>query len=77
VATTLEEVIATTLNISASKVVDSLAFNSIPEWDSLAHVNLILSLEEAYGVPIDEDRMIELTSVNAIRKFLGDAVQSG
>jgi acyl carrier protein len=76
VSTTLEEVIATALNISASKVADPLAFNSIPEWDSLAHVNLMLSLEEAYGVPIDEDRMVELTSVRAIRKFLGEGVQS-
>jgi citrate synthase len=68
----LEEVIAGTFRISPTRVTDALAFNAIPEWDSLAHVELILALEAAYGVSIDEDRMIELTSVAAIRTFLKD-----
>ena len=55
-----------------TRVTDALAFNAIPEWDSLAQIELILALEAAYGVSIDEDRMIELTSVAAIRTFLKD-----
>lgn len=66
----VESVIAETLRISPSKVTDTLAFNGIPEWDSLAHVELMVALEAAYGVPIDEDRMVELVSVGAIREFL-------
>jgi citrate synthase len=72
----LEEVIAGTLRISPTKVTDSLAFNAIPEWDSLAHMDLMLALESAYGVSIDEDRMIELLSVDAIRRFLKDGSSS-
>jgi citrate synthase len=68
----LEEVIAGTFRISPTKVTDALAFNAIPEWDSLAHMELMLALESAYGVSIDEDRMIELISVTAIRRFLKD-----
>ena len=68
----LEEVIAGTLRISPTKVTDALAFNAIPEWDSLAHMELMLALEAAYGVSIDEDAMIELTSVGAMRRFLKD-----
>ena len=66
----LEEVIAGALRISPTKVTDALAFNAIPEWDSLAHMELMLALESAYGVSIDEDRMIELISVGAIRQFV-------
>jgi citrate synthase len=68
----LEAVIAGTFRISPAKVTDALAFNGIPEWDSLAHMELMLALEAAYGVSIDEDLMIELTSVAAIRRFLND-----
>jgi citrate synthase len=71
-AKSLEEVIAGTFRISPAKVTDALAFNAIPEWDSLAHMELMLALEAAYGVSIDEDHMIELTSVGAIRSFLKD-----
>jgi citrate synthase len=66
----LEEVIAGAFRISPARVTDALAFNAIPEWDSLAHMELMLALEAAYGVSIDEDQMIELTSVGAIRRFL-------
>lgn len=66
----LEEVIAGAFRINPARVTDALAFNAIPEWDSLAHMELMLALEAAYGVSIDEDQMIELTSVGAIRRFL-------
>ncbi len=74
--TPVEQVVAATLGISSGAVTDALEFNSIPEWDSLNHVNLMLALESAYGVEIDEDRMIELTNVRAIRDFVGTEIVS-
>ncbi|HEV7365957.1 MAG TPA: acyl carrier protein [Gemmatimonadales bacterium] len=71
----IEAVIAETFRISPAAVLDTLAFNAIPEWDSLAHMDLMLALEAAYGVTIDEDRMLELTSVRAIREFLRDGAR--
>ena len=47
-----------------------LAYESIPEWDSLNHVNLMLALEQRTGRSIDEDTMVELTTVAAIREFV-------
>jgi citrate synthase len=72
----IEEVVASTFRISPARVTDALAFNAIPEWDSLAHMDLMLALEAEYGVSIDEDRMIELTSVEAIREFLRNGARS-
>jgi citrate synthase len=66
----VDRVIADVLGIPLSRVSDELSFSSIPEWDSLNHVNLMLALEQEYGTEIDEDRMVELTSVAAIRRFV-------
>jgi acyl carrier protein len=68
----IEQVVAETFRISPGAVIDTLAFNGIPEWDSLAHMDLMLALEATYGVTIDEDQMLELISVRAIREFLRD-----
>ena len=68
----LEDVVAGALRINRRDVTDTLAFNSIPEWDSLAHVNLMLALEAAYHVEIDEDRMVQLLDVGAIRAFVSN-----
>jgi citrate synthase len=66
----VEEVVAETLGIDVNRVHDALEFNSIPEWDSLNHVNLMLALETAYGTPINEDMMVELRTVGRIREHV-------
>lgn len=43
-----------------------LSYNSVPEWDSVAHINIILSLEEAFEVSFDETGIGDLTSVEKI-----------
>lgn len=66
----VDHVIAEQLRIAPERIRDELAFSEIPEWDSLGHVNLMVALEAEYGVSIDEDAMLELTSVRAIRAFV-------
>ena len=66
----LEAVVAGVLNVPVTSVTDDLEFNGVPQWDSLNHVNLMLKLEEVYGVTVGEDEMVELTSVRAIRAFV-------
>ena len=68
--------IATTLGIPAERVTDDLAFSETAEWDSLNHVNLMVALEKALQTEIDEERMIQLTSVRAIRDFAAEQPRS-
>jgi citrate synthase len=62
-------VVARTLGIPEQSVVDDLAYAAIPQWDSLNHVNLMVALEQAFETEIDENLMVELTTVKAIRAF--------
>jgi len=67
--TDISRLVATTLGIPVERVTDELAFSEVAEWDSLNHVNLMLALEAALQTEIDEDLMVELTTVKAIREF--------
>ena len=67
--TDISRLVATTLGIPIDRVTDDLAFSEVAEWDSLNHVNLMLALETALQTEIDEDQMVELTTVKAIREF--------
>lgn len=67
---TIDAIIAETLKIPADQVSDDLEYGSIEGWDSLSHVNLMLKLEALYDLEIDEDTMIELTTVRAIKNFI-------
>ena len=66
----LDQLIADTLKILPEEVNDDLAYGALPGWDSLAHVSLMLQLEAEYDIEIDEDTMVELTSVAAIRDYV-------
>ena len=62
--------IARILQVEAVVVSDDLMYGAIRQWDSLAHVNLMLELESAYNIEIDEDTMIGLITVRAIKDYL-------
>ena len=69
IKTDISRLVATTLGIPVERVTDDLAFSEVAEWDSLNHVNLMLALEAALQTEIDEDLMVQLTTVKAIREF--------
>ena len=66
----VEILISEVLGVPRQVVTDDLQFQSIPEWDSLRHVDLMLALEAQLDVEIDADQMVELSSVSAIRSFV-------
>lgn len=68
-AISVEAIIARVLDIDPDRVVDDLEFQGILQWDSMHHVEMMVALEEAYGLEIDADTIVELTSVRAIRTW--------
>jgi acyl carrier protein len=59
------------MKIDASRVQDSLAYGECPEWDSLAHMALVAELENAFGLMLDTEEIIAMSSVAVIRRILG------
>ena len=51
------------LGIEPQLVTDELTYNTIPQWDSTAHMVLIAELENVFDVMLDTDDIIDLSSV--------------
>ncbi len=51
------------LGLETSQIVDDLAYNSITQWDSVAHMVLITELEACFDVMLDTDDIIDMNSV--------------
>ena len=51
------------LAIPQDQVVPDLAYNSIRAWDSVAHMALVAELEGAFGVMMDTDDIMGLSTV--------------
>jgi acyl carrier protein len=56
--------------IDRSIVDDDLEYNSIPEWDSVAHMALVAEIELHYGLMLDTDDIIAMSSPKKIREIL-------
>ena len=41
-----------------------------PKWDSLHHMNLVLALEEAFGVELSEDQTVEIMNYKLVKIVL-------
>jgi len=49
---------------------DSISPETLPEWDSLAHVKLIMGCEEEFGVKFTIEETIDSTSVAKLKAVL-------
>jgi acyl carrier protein len=47
---------------------DEMGFDDIPGWDSLAHMNLVVELENRCHVSLDMDDIATIDSVKAARE---------
>jgi acyl carrier protein len=61
---------AKALNISVEQITHELAYQSITEWDSITHMVLISQLEDDFGVSIDTDDVIDMSSVAKAQEIL-------
>jgi acyl carrier protein len=58
------------LQIGRERITENLTYNSIPEWDSVAHMVLVAALEETFGVMLDTDDIVAMSSIAQIRVIL-------
>jgi acyl carrier protein len=66
----LNSAFAHSLRIDLSRITDQLTFNTIEEWDSVAHMALITEIEKIFDVMLDTDDILELSSVVKAREIL-------
>ena len=65
------EIFARSLGVGEEIISDSLEYNSIPEWDSIAHMTLISELEDGFDIMLDTDDIIDMSSVSKAKEILG------
>lgn len=63
---TVRELVALTFGIAPETVTAETSRETCPKWDSLAHLNLMLALEDAFQLTLTVDDIQALSSVAAI-----------
>ena len=66
----LRYIIATLFQLKETVVTLETSPDNVQNWDSLQHLNLIIALEQEFGISIAPDEGTELLSVGIIELFL-------
>lgn len=55
--------------INAEKL-NGLLYQSIPEWDSIGHMQLVAALEDSFQIMLETDDIIDLSSYEIGKKII-------
>lgn len=59
-------VVSKVMEVPVESLTDESSGDTIEAWDSLKHMNLVLALEEEFGVQFAPEQIIELLNVGLI-----------
>lgn len=62
--------LAEAFQVPQAEITPELAFGDLPQWDSMGHMELMMILEEQFGIEISTETIAELVSVPAIIQYV-------
>ena len=65
-----QDIFIESLSIDAASFNEDIKYNEIPEWDSIGHMTLMSSLEEAFDISIETDDIIDFSSYTKGKEIL-------
>lgn len=68
----LVELMAGLFRLEPGQITDSLAMTSTGAWDSLKHMELVVGIEESFGIELTAEEIVSMQTVSEIRRVLKD-----
>ena len=68
----IKEVMASTFGVGVDQIGDDASPDTLDRWDSLKHMQLILALEDEFGIQFSDQQVTDLVSYQKI----SDAIKS-
>ena len=62
----VRELMAVFFSMDPAKISADSSITTIEQWDSLKHLNLIMAIEQEFGIRIDVNDAVEMTSFSNI-----------
>jgi acyl carrier protein len=70
----IRAVLAKVLQMDEAVVDENTSSETVPQWDSLSHINIMMLLEKSFDVSIGLDDIANMKSFNSIRDVLSTLI---
>ncbi|MBX5494856.1 MAG: acyl carrier protein [Bryobacteraceae bacterium] len=71
----LEGVFQTIFNNDQLQLRDDMSPPDIPGWDSVAHINLMFGIEQAFGIRFTGDELARLETIGELKRLLASRMR--
>lgn len=69
-ATTLKQLMSEILRVPENEITETSSMETIKNWDSLQHLNLMLAVEEHFDIKLDTDEIPKATSFSILHNLI-------
>jgi acyl carrier protein len=66
----VEHLLSGVLHLPASQINDEMAMKDVEVWDSLKHMEVVVALEQSFGIELSFDEIVLMKSVGEIKGVL-------
>jgi len=66
----LAQTVAEVLGVTPDELSEDSSPDTVSSWDSLGHLNLVIALEEEFGIRLSAGDVLAMRSVRLIRQIL-------
>lgn len=66
----IEEIFQEVFDDDALVLTDEMTARDIPAWDSVMHINLMFSIEQAFGVRFNGNELAQFKNIGELKAFL-------
>ena len=64
----INDILIDVLKVQKENTSEDLTMDDVNNWDSLTHMNLIVAIEDEFGIEMSGDDIAEMISFNSIKK---------
>ncbi len=72
----LNKILNEVLKIDINELNDTLSMQNYEIWDSLKHMELIVSIEENLNIELSMDDIMDMTDIGSIKKIVSDKLKN-
>lgn len=73
---TLRDVMSAVFTVPTEVITPDSSMDTIEGWDSLKHMNLVIALEDEFGVSIPDEDAADITSYALVKVVLEDLMKA-
>lgn len=58
----LKQIFAKSLDVPVGSIGDDFRYNSVPQWDSVAHMALVAAIEDEFDILLETEDVIDMST---------------